>query len=133
MGLLELVIVDALVVAFAAQLISEDDITEPIRDWIERLGYRHGGLFGFVNKVVSCYRCCGVWCSIFLTPLVMWIVDWPGTRWWGYYFIVALAASYGQHFLMSILGATVKEAKAIESVAQSSPPPEENQHAKEAD
>ena len=97
MGILTAVIVAGLVNAFITQVATEDTITAPIRDWLAERE-RPKRLMWFINGVLGCYRCGGVWLAIPSTWIVIDRAPWND---WRTFFIVFAAASFIQFAVMT--------------------------------
>lgn len=109
MNLLATIIAAGLVCTFMAQLVTRDEITSPIRDWLANAEWaktkdsnsiKHRPVIGFVNRVVSCYRCSGVWLSVPSAALVLGAWPWDD---WRIFAVVAIGASATQFALMRTL------------------------------
>lgn len=72
-------------------LITEDILTDPIRDRIiRRLDNRPHTLGATIAKLLTCSWCAGIWVSIVAAPLVWWFWESP------WLFIPALALAFAQ-------------------------------------
>ena len=43
-------------------------IMQPMRDWI---GAKEGKFWGWLNKLLSCYQCCGTWVGMFVGAVLI--------------------------------------------------------------
>lgn len=101
MTLLAQVIVTALVLSFATQLVVHDRVFEAPRmrlmDWLAT----GGTVRRFFGDMLSCHRCAGIWLSAGATSVTLgrwpWTDGWEGFR---LFAVVAAAASYSQFVLM---------------------------------
>jgi len=122
-----------------AQVVSEDKVTKPIRDWVYRQGWEPGRVWAesqegdpirstgpkrnpfwkFLEGVVECYRCSGVWLSILATFMVQ--ARWPWTGGWNgirEFVVVMFAASITQFALMTFVYNAQNEPDMLEDVAK---------------
>ena len=97
--MLQSIIVAAVVNAFVVQVIALDEITVPIRGFLEA---REGRIGLFFARVVSCYRCTGVWTSGPVAALTLGSWPWQAIR---PFLLVAASASFVQYALMRWLDA----------------------------
>jgi hypothetical protein len=93
-----------LAAARAARLASKDDITAPIRLWIDR----KKGEQSFWSELIWCFWCSGVWLSgllaaMALTAAVLWD-HWPIGLAASAWLPVTLAISYGGSRLVDMEG-----------------------------
>ena len=138
MGMLTQIVIAALVTAFMAQVVSEDEITRPIREWIRgrvwpplpEVGIdpmyeatireiRPRWLWKFLAGVVGCYRCSGVWLSILATFMVQ--ARWPWTGGWNgmrEFVVVMFAASAAQFALWTLVLRARNEPEMLKEVAE---------------
>lgn len=83
LGVLGLVIL-ALAVARISRLITEDTLTQPIRDWImtKEAGWKQGKVGAVsLTTLINCHWCAGIWVTAGVIGL-SW-VDWLWWLWTG--------------------------------------------------
>lgn len=109
MNVLTAIIVASLVNCFVVQLLVKDRIFATPRErfygWLlgrDDAGVIHNlrGFKRWLHDMTSCQRCFGVWTSLPVTWLVLWMAPWTDLR---IFVIVMFAASFTQWAIMQLV------------------------------